>query len=161
MKAEEMVRVIKNQFFLFGNPGGVNILIAHLHVLILPRGILSFVDSQDTGGPLPSFREPFGLKVLRSDVSDVVIGPSLGGLLTSLKCRKGKKTFAVQKTAVHWCLSSYGCFRCGQHRGRSGRDCAGGNPPPTVLAGRRAAMNTSALARAEEQPGFLPFICRD
>lgn len=83
MKAEEMVRVIKNQFFLFGNPGGVNTLISHLHSVISPRGILSFVDSQDAGGPLPSFSEPFSFKVLRSQVSHGVTGPSLGGLLTS------------------------------------------------------------------------------
>lgn len=106
MKAEEMVRVIKNQFFLFGNPGGVNTLISHLHSVISPRGILSFVDSQDAGGPLPSFSEPFSFKVLRSHVSHGVTGPSLGGLLTSLERGKGKKSFAVQKTVVHCCPSS-------------------------------------------------------
>jgi len=110
MKAEEMVRVIKNQLFLFGNPLGVNILISHLHSVVPPRGILSFVDLQATAGPLPNFWEPFSFKLLRSHVSHNVTRPSLEELLTSVKCRSWKKSFAVQKIVVHCCPSSLQVF---------------------------------------------------
>lgn len=69
MKAEEMVRVIKNQFFfLFGNPG-VLIFSSHIFpVSFFPEELWALWICK-AQRPLPSLREPFSFEVLRSHLS--------------------------------------------------------------------------------------------